>query len=62
MILKHNNMKEEKKFCPYCGSDKIQWNKLPSSVYVDPAPSFFDKVKNLFKKRYICENCGKKFN
>lgn len=55
-------MKEEKKFCPYCGSNRVLMCKPPIDALVDPAPNIFVLIKNTFRKRYKCEDCGKAFN
>ncbi|MBR4561748.1 MAG: hypothetical protein IKO23_07525 [Bacteroidales bacterium] len=53
---------EEKQYCPYCGSKKIVMCKLPHGILIDPAPNIIDMVKDIFRKRYKCEVCGKEFN
>lgn len=54
---------EEKKFCPYCGSDKILKSPGPmDTIDNGPALSIVDSVKSIIRKRYKCEDCGKEFN
>lgn len=55
-------MKEEKEFCPFCGSKGITLCKITPGMLVDPAPSIVDIVKSAFHKKYKCQKCGKEFN
>lgn len=57
-----SRMKEEKEFCPYCGSNEIALGKITPDMLVDPAPSMVDIIKNAFHKKYKCQKCGKEFN
>lgn len=55
-------IKEEKEFCPYCGSKKIIMLKFQPGILIDPAPTIVGGIKSIIHKRYKCENCGKDFD
>jgi DNA-directed RNA polymerase subunit RPC12/RpoP len=56
-------MKEEKKFCPYCGSNKIMKSPGPmDTIDNGPALSIVVSIKSIVHKQYKCEDCGKEFN